>query len=179
MRLPTQSPEAYGHVRGLRVVRAYRPEPISDEHLTAILEAARWTGSSKNVQGWEFVVVTGQQLEVLAGAGSFTDPVRNSAATIALVQTPRGNTFDIGRAAQNIMLAAAAVGVGSCAITLHHRSRAAEALQLPEGYSCNYAVSLGYPFEEGERRMREARRSSGMRGRKPLTDLVHHQMYDG
>ncbi|NIR39418.1 MAG: nitroreductase, partial [Actinobacteria bacterium] len=74
----------------------------------AVLEAARWTGSSKNVQGWEFIVVVGDRLEVLASAGKFTDPVRNSTATIALVSTPEGNEFDIGRVAQNIMLAAAA-----------------------------------------------------------------------
>ncbi len=122
-------------------------------------------------------MVVGDRLEVLASAGKFTDPVRNSTATIALVSTPEGNEFDIGRVAQNIMLAAAARGIGSCPVTLHHQERAVEVLGLPDGYSCRYAVTLGYPFDEGEERLRRARRSDGMGGRKPLTELVHHQRH--
>ena len=171
------SPEMYERVLGLRVVRAFTEDPIAPEHIAAILEAARWTGSSKNRQGWEFVVVDGDRLAALADAGDFTDPVRNSATTIALVRTPEGNSFDIGRVAQNVMLAAAALGIGSCPITLHHKGTAAEVLELPEGFSCQYAIALGHPFEEGERRLREARRAGGMRGRKPIDALTHHQRY--
>jgi nitroreductase len=179
MSLLTPSPSAYKHIRSLRVVRAYSPDPIPDAVLDEILTAARWTGSSKNVQGWEFVVVTGDQLPVLAAAGDFTDPVRNSAATIGLVQTPLGNPFDIGRAAQNIMLAAAALGIGSCAITFHHTATAREVLHLPDGYECRWGVSLGYPFDDGERRMRQVRKTGGMGGRKPLSELVHRQVFGG
>lgn len=179
MNLPTPSPETYEHIRSLRVVRSYLDEPLADDDLDAILEAARWTGSSKNVQGWQFVVVTGDQLEVVASAGNFTDPVRGAAATICLVRTPEGNDFDIGRAAQNLMLAAATRGVGSCAITFHDTERIAAVLELPETHTCTWGVSLGYPDAEGEERTRQARRSTGMGGRKPLTRLVHHQVYDG
>jgi nitroreductase len=179
MHLPSPNPIAYEHIRTLRVVRAYTDERLSDGDLDAILQAARWTGSSKNVQGWEFIVVTGERLETLATAGKFTDPVRNSVATICLVRTPEGNDFDIGRAAQNIMLAAAARGVGSCAITFHHEDVARQVMGLPEGYSCTWGVSLGYPSVEDETRLREARRSSGTGGRKSLSDLVRHQMYGG
>ena len=52
--IPTDPYEA---VLGLRVVRNYRPDPIPDADLAAILEAGRWTGSSKNRQKWSFVVV--------------------------------------------------------------------------------------------------------------------------
>lgn len=179
MRLPTPNPTAYDHITGLRVVRAYTNDPLGDDDLDAILRAARWTGSSKNVQGWEFIVVTGDHLQTLATAGRFTDPVRASAATICLVKTPEGNDFDIGRAAQNIMLAAAARGVGSCAITFHNAERATEVMQLPEGFTCRWAVSLGYPDEAGERDQRAARRASGMGGRKAVSELIHHQVYGG
>jgi len=179
MSLVNKSPETYDQVLGLRVVRAYTDQAIPEQEMAAILEAARWTGSSKNVQGWEFVVVEGDQLSVLATAGSFTDPIRNSTAAIALVQTPDGNPFDIGRAAQNVMLAAAARGIGSCPITLHDDDRSAEVLGLPTGFSCRYAISLGYPSEEGESRLREARRAGGMRGRKAIAELTHYQRYGG
>lgn len=171
------SPGTYADVLGLRVVRAYTDQPIPAEELSAILEAARWTGSAKNVQGWEFIAVDGEHLEMLATAGNFTGPIRNSAVTVALVETPDGIPFDIGRVAQNIMLAAAARGLGSCPITLHKTDRAVEVLGIPDGFSCRYAVALGYPFEEGEQRQREERRAGGMGGRKPMAELVHRQRY--
>jgi nitroreductase len=169
----------YERVRALRVIRAFTDDPIAPEQMAAILEAARWTGSSKNRQGWEFIVVDGDQLSALAEAGDFADPLRNSTVTIALVQTPEGNPFDIGRVAQNVMLAAAALGIGSCPITLHHKDTATTVLALPEGFSCQYAIAIGHPFEDGEKRLREARRAGGMRGRKPIDDLVHRQHHGG
>ena len=104
----------------LRAIRDFKPEPLEPEDLAAILEAARWTGSSKNRQDWSFLVITDpDRLQDLASHGDFTQPVRDSVATIVIVQEPGGNMFDVGRAAQNIMLAAKAVGVASCPITLH------------------------------------------------------------
>jgi nitroreductase len=177
MSLLNKSPETYERVLGLRVVRSYTDQAIPEQEMAAILEAARWTGSSKNRQSWEFIVVDGDRLAALATAGSFTDPIRNSVAAIALVQTPEGNPFDIGRAAQNVMLAAAARGIGSCPITLHHDDVAAEVLGLPAGFSCRYAVSLGYPSTEDELRQRQVRRAGGMGGRKPIAELTHSQRY--
>jgi nitroreductase len=161
---------SYDFVLGLRAIRDYGEQPISSEDMTAILEAARWTGSSKNQQNWAFVVITDrEQLDRVAACGRFTDPVRNSAATIVIVEESGGNEFDSGRAAQNIMLAAKAVGVASCPITLHHRERAADVVDLGEGRTCQYAVALGYPKVGAE--------PAVLGGRKPLADLVHWQTY--
>ncbi len=123
----------YDLIVKLRAVREFRPEPISDDDLGAILEAARWTGSSKNRQDWSFVVVTGERLQGLAEHGDYTDPIRASAATIVLVKEEGGNLFDIGRAAQNIMLAARTKDVASCPITLHRSADARRFLGAPEG----------------------------------------------
>lgn len=168
------SPAAYRHVLTLRVVRRYRPDPIPPGEMEAVLEAGRWTGSSKNRQGWAFVVVDDRfGRERLAAAGDFTDPVLTSAATVALVRLPGGNDFDIGRAAQNIMLAAAARGIGSCPIAFHRPHQAGEALGLPEGHNCTWAVALGYPDEEAEADQRRRAAAAGFTGRRPLSDLVH------
>lgn len=158
--------EVYRAVIGLRALRAYRPEPIAEDDLDAVLEAARWTGSSKNRQRWAFVVVVDpEQRQRLAECGDFTDPVRNAPVTIALVQEPDGYEFDIGRVAQTIMLAAATRGVASCPITLHRDTDAAQVLGLPPGARSRYAVALGYPGEEAEPARLGGRRSKG--------DLVH------
>jgi len=155
----------YDFIIGLRAIRDYQDKPISEEHMTAILEAARWTGSSKNVQGWSFVVVTGpDRLQGLAEHGDFTQPVRDSAATIVLVEEPDGNTFDIGRAAQNIMLAAKSVGVATCAISFHRQEDARIFLGLPEGSITRWGVSLGYPTLDARPRK--------FGGRKTTADVV-------
>jgi nitroreductase len=161
--------DSYELIMKLRAIRSYRPDPISDEDLEAILEAARWTGSSKNRQDWSFIVVTGERLQGLAQHGDFTDPVRGSAATIVLVKEQGGNMFDIGRAAQNIMLAAKAIGVASCPITLHRSAEARDFLGAPETTETRYAVALGYPGEQASPRR--------FGGRKPSEAVVRYERY--
>ena len=55
---PDKLNEAYQAIRGLRAIRQFDQRPISDPDLHALLEAGRWTGSSKNRQNWSVVVVT-------------------------------------------------------------------------------------------------------------------------
>lgn len=153
--------DIYEFIIGLRAIRDYKPDPLSDQDLEAILEAGRWTGSSKNRQDWTFVAITDRErLQGLAEHGDFTQPVRDSAATIVLVNEPEGYMFDIGRAAQNMMLAAKAIGVASCPITLHRDEDAREFLGAPESTVVRYAVALGYPGEDASPRKFGGRKKS-------------------
>jgi nitroreductase len=162
--------DMYDFVIGLRAIRDYEREPLSNDDLGAILEAGRWTGSSKNHQAWSFIAVTDpERIQGLADHGDFTQPIRDSVATIVLVKEPGGNDFDIGRAAQNMMLAAKAIGVASCPITLHRERDAAAFLGIPEGASARYAVALGYPVDGAQPRR--------FGGRKPSADVVKLDRY--
>ncbi len=162
--------DTYRRILHLRAIRGFRPDQLTDDDLTAILEAARWTGSSKNRQEWAFVVIQDpEQKEQLCRAGNYTRPVHDAPTVIAIVEEPEGNEFDSGRLAQNIMLAADAIGVASCPVTLHHSEVAAEVLGLGEGRRCRYAVALGY------REPTAGPRRAG--GRKPLAELVHQERY--
>lgn len=145
--------DIYDFILGLRAIRDYEDEPLSNDDLGAILEAGRWTGSSKNKQSWSFIAVTDpERLQGLAEHGDFTQPVRDSVATIVLVQEPGGNEFDIGRAAQNMMLAAEAIGVASCPVTLHRDRAAAAFLGVPDMAVARYAIALGYPSADAKPR---------------------------
>lgn len=162
--------DTYQSILRLRAIRDFKDEPLAEEDLDRILDAARWTGSSKNRQGWSFVVYTEpEDLQALAAHGDFTQPVRDSAATIVLVQEPGGNMFDIGRAAQNIMLAADALGVASCPVTLHRSDDARAFVGAPEGRVVRYAVALGYPEEGAEPRQ--------YGGRKPASEVIKRGSY--
>ena len=159
----------YDVIVKLRAVREFKPDPLTEDDLGAILEAARWTGSSKNRQDWSFIVVTGERLQGLAEHGDYTDPIRASSATIVLVKEEGGNLFDIGRAAQNIMLAASTVGVASCPITLHRSGQARGFLGAPDRVETRYAVALGYPAVGAA--------PSRFGGRKPTEAVVRYEHY--
>lgn len=160
----------YDRILSLRALRSYVDRPVDPEHVTRLIEAARWTGSSKNRQNWSFIVVDDpDQKAALAAAGDFTDPIRNAPMAIALVQEPEGYEFDTGRLAQNIMLAADALGLASCPITLHRDDIAFEVLGLPPGRRCRYAIAVGYPSEVAK--------PGKMGGRKPVAELLHRNRY--
>jgi len=162
--------DTYNSILSLRAIRAFADRPIDDDDLDKVLQAARWTGSAKNMQNWSFVVVDDPaQKNRLCGAGDFMIPVSNAPAAICLVQEHEGYEFDTGRLGQNIMLAADAIGLATCPVTLHREEIAFEVLGLPEGVRCRYAIAIGYPAP-----------SSGptrMGGRKPIGELVHRNTY--
>ena len=97
---------------------------------------------------------------------------------IAIVWPPDGYEFDIGRVAQNMMLAAAALGIASCPVTLHDEDRAREVLGVPSDYRCRYAVAFGYPDEKAETAERTDRKTKGFGGRKAVAELVSHDTFD-
>jgi nitroreductase len=50
-------------LRSRRSIRAYRPDPIPDEYVQKIIEAARWAPSGGNAQPWEFIVIRRMDLK--------------------------------------------------------------------------------------------------------------------
>ena len=169
------SPETYRSVLSLRTVRRFTSQPIDPADMTAILEAARWTGSSKNRQAWAVILVESRdQLERLAVCGDFTQPLGGAVAAVVPTRLPDGNDWDVGRLSQNVMLAAAARGVGSCPITFHREDQARDVLGVPGDHGCRFAIALGHPDEEAER---AGRGGSPLGGRKPLSELVHHERF--
>jgi len=164
--------ERYDGIVALRAIREFEDRPIASVDLDAVLNAARWTGSSKNLQNWSFIVVDDpDQKSRLCESGNFTTPIQNAPAAICLVQEPDGYEFDTGRLAQNIMLAADAVNLATCPITLHREQLAAEILGLPEDRRCRYAIAIGYRAP--------ASGPARFGGRKSIEDLVHHNTYGG
>ena len=162
--------ETYRHILGLRAIRDYQERPIRQEDLDRVLEAARWTGSSRNLQKWAVVVIRDpDQIERLADCGDFTTPLRAAAVALALVREPNTREFDTGRMAQNIMLAADALGMSTCPITLHRTEDTARVLGLPPGWSCRYAIALGYPGLDA--------RPSRHGGRKPPEEIFHQESF--
>lgn len=50
-------------VKNRRSTRQFRPDPVADEYIDKIIEAARWAPSGFNLQPWEFIVVRDKKLK--------------------------------------------------------------------------------------------------------------------
>jgi nitroreductase len=164
-----------------RAVRHFLDRPLPDDALERILQAGRWAGSAKNTQPWQFIVVrTRETLNQLATCGQYASHLRGAAVAIVLVIQPgRRAGFDAGRAAQNMMLAAWAEGVGSCLASLHDEDCARAVLGVPQNWTIETAISFGYPDPAAaptiEGRPRE-KILAGL-GRRPLSEIVHWEKW--
>src|SRR3954462_4146430 len=103
--------DAWLAIASKRDIRDYADTPIPPEVERRILDAGRVSGSSRNTQKWEFVVVEQAQQE-LAQAVYAPQNVATAKLVIALVGDAAG--FDVGRASQNMMPAGWNEGAGSC-----------------------------------------------------------------
>jgi nitroreductase len=163
-------------INSLRVVRQFAERPLAPDHLDRILNAGRRTGSSKNQQRWAFIVVRDRDhLRELTRVGRYADHLAGASVAIALV-TPdeKGATlpWDLGRAAQNMMLAAWELGIGSAPATAHNHEVAARLLGLPDGQRCDFLLSFGYPADPSKL---TAPNQAG--GRQPLETFVHEERW--
>jgi len=171
--------ETWQAINTVRVVRRFADRPLADEHLNRILNAGRRTGSSKNTQQWAFISVTNREvLRQLTGVGRYADHLGGAAAAVALV-TPddrgrgsRSLLWDLGRAAQNMVLAGWELGIGSAPATVHDFDLAARLLGLPDGQKCHYLLSFGYPADPS---VLTAPNKRG--GRKSLDEVVHRDRW--
>ena len=167
-------------IDSIRVVRQFADNPIQDEDLHRILNAGRRAGSSKNLQRWDFIVIRDRdRLKQLTAVGPFAQPIAGAALAIALVtpdpraeDAPLSIVFDIGRAAQNMVLTAWELGIGSVPATVYEHELACELLGFPSDHHCEYLLSFGYPTD---RSVMSAAKQRG--GRVPLADVVHYDRW--
>ncbi len=166
-------------LRAVRSVRDLRPDPIQGDVLAAILEAARWTGSGMNRQPWTFVVVRDRDaLAAIAEASPNAGHVANAAAAIVLVmdgEMPDLTTFDEGRAAERILVAATAQGIASAIGWVGQDGRPAvrALLGIPEGKRIRTVVSLGTATGAGARP-----KAAPGTARKAFDEVVRWERYD-
>jgi nitroreductase len=149
--------DAYLAVVSKREVRRYAERPIDADAERRILEAGRLAGSSRNRQARRFVVLRDPALVEEAVQSVYAgDNVRGAALVVAIVTGGKGPTsFDAGRAAQNMMLAASNDGIGSCPNGIADAAR----LQAAVGHSDDEQVATILTFGYPERPRDPGRRS--------------------
>src|SRR6266704_1282030 len=82
-------------LRSLRAVRQFRPDPVPQEVVNAVLEVARWSGSASNRQPWEFVVIRKREtLQALAALEGYARHLAGAPLGIVLVMTGESGQFE-------------------------------------------------------------------------------------
>ena len=166
--------DAYEAIISKRDVRHYTDQPIPEDALERILQAGRMAGSAKNQEANRLIVIRDQSVQdALTEAGDFSSWINTSAIIIGFA-TPHEFTrlFDVGRQAQNMMVAAHAEGLATCPVTLHHQDKARAAVGLPNDYDMGMVITLGWPVAD-------VPDSPLKRTRVPLGNLVHLDRWNG
>jgi nitroreductase len=169
--------DAFLAVASKREVRRYADRPIPEDVQRRILEAGRIAGSSKNRQPWRFVVLSDREaVERAAEAVWAADNVLGAALVIGLIVRGKGPvSFDAGRAAQNMMLAAWNDGVGSCPNGIADAAAMGEALGVTEEDHFAVVLTFGYPARDVDPAARTPEAWIGRADRKPLDELVERR----
>jgi nitroreductase len=154
--------------------RRYGPESLPDAVAARILDAGRLAGSASNRQPWVFVVPdTRERIETLARSVYVPDNVLGAGLVVAVALTGRRQaSFDAGRAAQNMLLAAWNEGVSSCPNGLADRDAAHAALGLADDETLAIVLTFGVPERRRDPGSRTAEEWSGRANRRPLDDVV-------
>ena len=80
--------------------------------------------------------------------------------------------FDLGMAADSMMLVAWELGIGSVPATVYKHDLAQRLLGYPDGFHCEFLVSFGYPADPSD-----LTRPLKAGGRRPLDDIVHQERW--
>jgi nitroreductase len=149
-------------IRTRRSIRNYERRPVPEESVGKILEAGRWAPSASNSQPWNFIVLRdeGVRREV-ARAATYGRFLADAPLGIAVVTDPAASTHPVedgAIATQNMILAAHALGLGTCWIGSYgstYEERVKEILGIPKGKRLLSIISVGFPAESRESARRE------------------------
>lgn len=166
-------------LRARRSVRKFTSEPVDRAELQELLELAVLAPSASNLQPWRFIVADDPAL--VGKIRSFSPGISGEPPclilfcldTALLPVRADGSTedacavLDLAMAAENLMLAAAGRGLGSCAVKSFHPKLVRRILDLPERFCLELLVTLGHPARIPE-----------MPRRRPLEELIHYNAWE-
>ena len=164
-----------------RQYREFTDAPASDAEIEAVVQVARWSGSSANEQRWRFIVMRDvRTLRQLATVGMpQTRGLHTAVAAIAIVLPDEpsravSDAYDDGRVAERILIAATMLGLGSGIswIRAGFQPAVREILGLPEDRIVRTIMSLGHPTDAA----RQPKSAPGQ-ARRPRGEIVFEERW--
>ncbi len=166
-------------LRKVRQIRQYANEPVSADALDELLEAARWTGSSRNSQPWHFLVITDRsKLKQVSDLRPNINWVAAAPVAIAIVldgESELSESYDEGRVTERLLIAAHMLGLGGGTAhfgTAEHQAAAKKILGIPAERAARSLVTIGRPTS-----VKDPRPSPRAGGRKPLSEVVSYEAW--
>ena len=152
--------DVYKAILSRRTIRRFKQKPIGIETLKKFANAARVAPSAANLQPLEYFVITEKNLcskvfETLGWAGYIKpkwapdENERPTAYIVILVHEDIKSYYkwDVGLAAENIMLVAEEEKIGSCILLNVKRDKLREILGIPDSLFIDSVIALGYKSE--------------------------------
>ena len=154
--------------------RRYEERPLPDDVVWRILDAGRLAGSAGNRQPWTFLLPDSREkVEALAGTVFAPENVLGAGLVVAIAVKGKGPvSFDAGRAAQNMLLAAWNEGIASCPTGFADREAAHAVLELGEDETPVITLTFGVPQRVRDPESRDVAEWSGRANRRPLDEVV-------
>ena len=151
--------DVYDAIESRRSIRRFLQKPVAVDLLKKLVNAARVAPSAANLQPLEYLVVSDKKVcdeifSCIGWAGYITprwtpSPEERPTAYIVILVRDENKwyTWDVGLAAENIMLAAESEGLGSCMLLNIQRENIRQMLNVPEQVGIDSIVALGYKAE--------------------------------
>lgn len=155
-------------IHTLRAVRRFKPDPVNDDLIQEMIEAATRAGSGSNRQPWRFIVVKDPEVRARLGALFEGDASASGASArtpwaevpvliVVCSDTPPGehvmgplaHAASVLPAVQNLLLMARALGIGTVVTTRWHTHMAEcrAILGLPDTAEIHAVVPAGWPLD--------------------------------
>lgn len=162
--------DALEAIRTRRSVRKFKSEAVSRELIEQVVDAGRLAATARNLQPWEFVVVTDpakrRELANITENGKF---IADAAVCIVVLSEPTKYFLEDGcAAAQNMLVAAHALGLGACWVAGDKKPYADQIVAMfnaPQGYKLIALIALGYAAEVPQP------------SKRPLKDVLHWEQF--
>ncbi len=153
-------------IKNRRSVRAYKSDPIPEQSLRKVLEAARLAPSAHNDQDWKFIVVKDlkkrKQLAQAANSQSFIAEAPVIMVAVAL-NPERVMSCEVPAYAVNLTIAvdhmtlqACEQGLGTCWIGAFSQEEVKKVLNIPDQYKVVALLPLGFPSDSPRPKTRKS-----------------------
>lgn len=158
-------------IRARRSVREYRNDPLGKGVIEQIVDCGRLAPTARGEEPWEVVAVTDKaRLTKIGGMTDHGKFIAGCACALAVCCRDTKYYLEDGCAAtENMLVAAAALGVGSCWVAGDKKPYCAEVLDflgLPAGYKLVSILALGYPAKAAIRKEK-----------RPLGEVLHWESF--
>ncbi|MGQ9565351.1 MAG: nitroreductase family protein [Candidatus Bathyarchaeales archaeon] len=167
-------------VKGRRSIRAFTDQPVSEDEVDALIDAACHAPSAGNIQPWEFIIVRRVEVKREIAVAALNQKFIEEAPVVIVVCADmtrssrgygsRGATLyciqDTAAATQNILLTAHAMGLGTCWVGAFKEEGIKKALGIPENVRPVAIIPIGHSTAKPTRPPR-----------RPLNDIVHYEKF--